>query len=374
MSDDGDRKFDPTPQRREEFRKQGRFARSRDAAGLASAVCVIGVLVGSREAIGRTASGLFVASHGNLEALARDQPVDALRIGITSLAAIALPCLVAGAAGAVVACLVQAGIRVDFGAVGLKPERFNPIDRLKQMFSPQKAGFEMVLSLLRVGVVGYVAYRALVVELGELLSLARLPIELSIGKILSSALHVIMAAGGALAVISLVDYAQSRFRIEQDMKMTRQELMEEMRRQEGDPKVKGRAKARARALARKRALQSVKKAHVVVTNPTHIAVALRYDPGDPAPVVVSKGHDDDALRIRAEARKHGVPILENRPLARALDAEVQIGQAIPLAHFAAVARVLAFVYRLRGRPMPGASARSRIGAQPPARGVRNRPG
>ena len=130
--------------------------------------------------------------------------------------------------------------------------------------------------------------------------------------------------------------------------MTRQELTQEMRQQDGDPKVKGRMKARARALAKKRALQNVKKASVVVTNPTHVAVALRYDEKDAAPVVVAKGLDDEALRIRTEARKYGIPILENRPLARALEAEVPIGHAIPAAHFAAVARVLAFVYRLRG--------------------------
>ena len=162
-------------------------------------------------------------------------------------------------------------------------------------------------------------------------------------------LHVVLGAGGALAAIALADYGQSRFRLEQDLKMTRQELMQEMRQQDGDPKVKGRMKARARALAKKRAMQNVKKAHVVVTNPTHIAVALRYDEKDAAPTVVAKGQDDDALRIRAEARKYGIPILENRPLARALDAEVPVGHPVPMAHFAAVARVLAFVFRLRKR-------------------------
>jgi flagellar biosynthetic protein FlhB len=108
-------------------------------------------------------------------------------------------------------------------------------------------------------------------------------------------------------------------------------------------------RARARALAKKRAIQNVKKADVVVTNPTHIAVALRYGDKDAAPVVVAKGHDDDALRIRSEARKYGIPILENRPLARALDAEVPVGRAIPVAHFAAVARILAYVFRLKNK-------------------------
>jgi flagellar biosynthetic protein FlhB len=201
--------------------------------------------------------------------------------------------------------------------------------------------------LLRVAVVGFVAYRVLMADLSELLSLARVPVEVSGDRIVAAILHVVLGAGAVLLAIAILDYVQSRIALQQELKMSRQELMEEMRQQDGDPRVKGRMKARARALAKKRALQNVKKAKVIVTNPTHVAVALRYEETDAAPVVVAKGHDDDALRIRAEARKYGIPILENRPLARALDAEVQIGQAIPMAHFAAVARVLAFVYRLR---------------------------
>jgi flagellar biosynthetic protein FlhB len=113
---------------------------------------------------------------------------------------------------------------------------------------------------------------------------------------------------------------------------------------------------RARALARKRAITNVKTADVVVANPTHISVALRYSEKDAAPIVVAKGHDEVAMQIRAEARKHGIPILENRPLARALDAEVRVGHPIPAAHFTAVAKVLAFVYRLRGPRGRGARA------------------
>jgi flagellar biosynthetic protein FlhB len=211
----------------------------------------------------------------------------------------------------------------------------------------------MILSLLRVGVVAYVAYRAALVELPDLLGLARSSVDVSVERIVQASVHVTFSAGAALAAIAVVDYAQSRMRIAKEMKMTRTEVMEETRQNEGDQKVKHRIKARARAMARRRSLQGVKKADVIVTNPTHIAVGLRYDEKDAAPVVVAKGQDDDALRIRAEARKYGIPILENRPLARALDAEVPVGHAIPLAHFAAVARVLAFVFRLRGNRKRG---------------------
>ena len=131
--------------------------------------------------------------------------------------------------------------------------------------------------------------------------------------------------------------------------MTRQEVMDEHKQSDGDPKLKARMRARARNNAKRRAMENVKTATVVVANPTHISVALRYSKTDPAPIVVAKGHDELAMQIRAEARKHGIPILENRPLARALDSEVPVGRPVPAAHFAAVARILAFVYKIKGR-------------------------
>jgi flagellar biosynthetic protein FlhB len=158
-------------------------------------------------------------------------------------------------------------------------------------------------------------------------------------------------------VVAVADYAHAWFSLERDLKMTRQERVDESRQSDGDPKAKGRMKQRARAIAKKRGLGSVKTADVIVTNPTHYAVALRYGPKDVAPVVVAKGTDEAALRIRTEARRLGIPIIENRPLARALNAEVSIGRIVPQAHFAAVAQVLAFVYRLRRRGAIGGGTR-----------------
>jgi flagellar biosynthesis protein FlhB len=347
MSEQGEKQFEPTEQRRENFRKQGRFARARDAAPVAALLSAIGVLVGSRPAMGAALDRLFLASHGNLAVLGHGQPGDVFRFAGEALLAMAGPASIAASGAAVVAGLVQTGLHLNLESVGFKMERLDPIGRLKQLAAPKKALVEMLMSILRVGLVGYVAYRASMAELPDLLDLARTSVDVAVERIMKAAVRVMLSTGSVLAGIAVIDYAQSRFQLGRDMRMTRQEFMEDMRQQDGDPKIKGRMKARARALAKKRALLNVKKADVVVTNPTHIAVALRYDEKDAAPVVVAKGQDDFALRIRSEARKYGVPILENRPLARALDAEVPIGQAIPMAHFAAVARVLAFVYRVR---------------------------
>lgn len=347
--DDGQKQFDPTEQRREQFRKDGRFARSRDASGVAATFAVIGALMGTRGAIAQAFLRLFQVSHGDLTAVARGQTDDVLRLSGEAMLTIAGPAMLAAALAAAVAGLVQTGGYVNVDGIGFKASRLDVVGRLQQMFSPRQAMTEVLLSILRVGVVGYVAYRAASTEAPDLLTLSRVPVNESAERIIAAASRVVIFAGGAVAVIAIIDYAQSRFKLSQEMKMTRQELMEEMRQNDGDAKVKGRMRARARALAKKRMMQNVKQADVIVTNPTHIAVALRYGEGDPAPVVIAKGHDDAALRIRAEARKYGIPILENRPLARALDAEVKVGHPVAMAHFAAVARILAFVYKIRGR-------------------------
>jgi flagellar biosynthetic protein FlhB len=344
----GEKQFEPTAHRREEFRKQGRFPRARDAAAVAATLSVLAALLGSRGASRAALDRLFLASFGDLAALSRGTHVDAFRFAGEALLALAGPACVAGAGAALVIGVAQGGLRVNLDAIGFKAQRLDPFARLKQIASPKQAAVEMFMSVLRIGVVGYVAYRASLVEVPDLLGLARASVDVSVERIIKAATRVIMGAGGALAAIAAIDYVQSRVQLGREMMMTRQEFMEEMRQQDGDPKIKGRIKARARALAKKRALQNIKKSDVVVTNPTHVAVALRYADKDPAPVVVAKGHDDYALRIRAEARKYGIPILENRPLARALDAEVPVGHTIPMAQFAAVARVLAFVYGLRG--------------------------
>ena len=350
---DAQRAFAPTPRRREEFRKQGRFARARDAATVAATLSVVGTLLGSRTAIGAALQRLFRATHGNVAAFATGGYGDAFRVAGESLLSIAVPPMLAAAGAGAVAGLAQSGLRLNTESLGFTLSRMNPSARIRDLVSPKRAAVELILSLLRIGLIAYVAYRISLVEFTDLLTLGRVPLEVSLDAIVRSIVHVIVGATLALGVIAVVDYLQSHLRLAKEMMMTRQELMEDQRHAEGDPRLKGRMKARARALAKKRALQNVKRADVVITNPTHIAVALRYNDRDPAPVVVAKGHDDIALSIRREARTCGIPILENRPLARALDAEVPVGQTIPAAHFAAVARVLAYVYRLRGRGRRG---------------------
>jgi flagellar biosynthetic protein FlhB len=346
--DQGERSFDPTPLRRESFQKQGRFARSRDAGSVAATFAVVAVLIGSEARIESAVEQAFVQCHGNLDALGRGEAEGAFQAALALLSVLAAPAVVGAALTGTGVGLVQGGARVYTEVIGFHFERLNPFPNLARLFSPKEGTTQAILSVLRVGFVGYVAYRAAVLQLPVLLAASHQGVRAGGALIVESAGHVMLTALGALAAVAALDYVQSRFSLERQMKMTRREMTEENRSQSGDPKVKAKMKARLRAMARRRALENVKRATVIVVNPTHVSVALRYKPADAAPIVLAKGHDEIALAIRSEARKHGIPILENRPLARALDAEVEVGRSIPAAHFAAVAKILAYIYKTHG--------------------------
>lgn len=345
----GERTLEASEHRREEFRKQGRYARARDVGGLAATGGALLALVAGRAEIARAAMQLSQRTLGDLSALDR---IGLMRVASDACAPLLfqfLPVLTAAAVCAFLASYAQAGFRPNPDALEVKFDRLDPSAGFKRIFEVKKAFSELGTALVRVGLVGWVAYRAVRAEIPPLLTAARAPLGAGAHVAFTAAGNVVVSVMVALLVSAAVDYAQSRFSLEQELKMTRQEKMDEAKQQEGDPKAKGRMRARARALARKRATTSVKSADVIVTNPTHISVALRYGPKDPAPIVIAKGHDELAFRIRREARKHGIPILENRPLARALDAQVAVGKPIPPQFFSAVAQVLAFVYRLKRR-------------------------
>lgn len=358
-SDDGERTLDPTPKRREDFRKQGRIARARDAAPLAATFGALAVLLGSRQAAGHAISVLFARTHGDVGALARGDAAP-LRAAALAFSGLAVPVAIAAALGAVVGSVAQVGFHFEPDHLTPKPEKMDPFGRLKEIFSFKRGGVELAVSFLRIAVVGYVAYRTLLLDLPRLYGLADLSPDAALATLVDVGLHVVMWILGALGLVAAVDYAQSKLRLEKELKMTLKELKEESRAEEGDPKVKGRQRARARAMARRRALQSVKDASVVVTNPTHVSVALRYGAKDAAPIVIAKGHDDLALAIRSQARRHGVPIVESRLLARALDAEVPVGRPIPEAHYAAVAKILAFVFKIRPQRPAAAAPRGSV--------------
>ena len=346
-----------TDKRREQFRKEGKFPKARDLTAVATIAGVVLALALGQGTMTRAFDGFARRCYGDLTAVTRGDVAGLLVAAGGALLTLAAPTALAAACAAVLFGGAQAGFRLYPKMLEPKLERLNPIPRLKQLLTPQHAAYEVTLAMARVSVVGYVCYTTLEDELPGLLALAGAPVTESIQSTMSVLLWMTLKAAGVLLVMAVVDYTYNRHKLGKEMRMSTQDLKQEQRQYELDPKVKGKLKQRMREVSKQRILAAVSQADVIITNPTHIAVALRYAETDVAPVVIAKGHDQLALRIRAEARKHSIPIVENRAVARSLHAEVEMGESIGAAHYVAVAEVLAFVFSLRaGRPPARARA------------------
>jgi len=207
---------------------------------------------------------------------------------------------------------------------------------------------ELAKNLLKVTIVGGIAYAALDSVMVESVNLMDSDVESVLGFMAKASLGIGLKTGLAFLALAVLDYFYQRFEFERDLRMTKQEVKEESKQQEGDPLVKSRIRSIQRRIAYKRMMQDVPKADVVVTNPTHLAVALKYQAGAmSAPKVVAKGADLIAQRIRALALEHDIPVVEDKPLAQALYKSVDVGEEVPEKLFQAVAQLLAYIYRLK---------------------------
>lgn len=346
---------DPTPRRREEARRQGRVPFSTEAVG--SLVLLAGVvglanfgadLWDAMRAV--FAHDLARLSHPYLDALGARELIQ--RAALRMLAALAPFFAILLAVGAA-ASLVQVGFQINTEKLSPDFDKLNPANGAKRLFSVQavvKAG----LMLLKVGALGGVAYLVLGNRVGVMTGLGRGDLSWAAAASWAIVLRLSLWLVAAVALVAVLDYLYQRRRFEVALRMTRQELKDELKQEEGDPEIKARIRQIGRQRAQRRMMREVPKATVVVTNPTHYAVALRYNPPqDDAPVVVARGTGPFAKRIAAVARTNAVPVLERPALARAL-AGVREGRAIPGPLFKAVAEVLSFVYRLRGSGPGGA--------------------
>ena len=233
----------------------------------------------------------------------------------------------------------------------LKPKfsKLNPLKGFKKFFS-LNALVELVKSIAKIGLILYICYSYLKDKWAMLLNLY----DVTLMQALQLAAETVTDLGIRIAllymVIAFADFAYQKIKFKNDMKMTKQEIKEEYKQQEGDPQIKGKIRQKMRESSMRRMMQDLPQADVVITNPTHYAVAIKYDPKvADAPLVIAKGEDYLAARIKEAAREHHIEIVENKPLARMLYANVDIGQAVPPELYQAVAEVLAFVYQLQGK-------------------------
>lgn len=270
----------------------------------------------------------------------------------TALAVATLPLLCIILAAGVLINLVQVGFL--FLPQKLMPDlqRISPLEGFRRIFSLTGL-VRLLFGLFKIVIVASVALICLRAQAGTLLNLVGLEVGPICRFLAEISLWTCLKAGAALFVLALLDYAYQFWKREQDLRMTPQEVREEMKRLQGDPQVIARRRVVQRQLALHRLSSDVRKADVVVTNPTELAVAVQYDAAKmAAPVVIAKGAGTLAERIRQIAAEHGIPIVERKPLAQALYREVDVGKPIPGKLYAAVAELLAYVYQMQGRPLP----------------------
>jgi flagellar biosynthetic protein FlhB len=339
-----------TPKKRSEARQKGQVARSQDVNGAVVLMAAILALSAFGPGI---VHRLQEAMVGVLAFVSSPEVVD--REGVTELF-MTVGQHVALAAAPVIAVCALAGIVANVGQIGLKPsakalapdfKKLNPLTGAKNLFG-MNAAVEGGKSLLKVGAVGGIVALAVFPKLEEMGALVGMPAQELLPHLGATILHVAQWAAGAYLAIAALDFLYQRHRFEKNLKMDKEEVKQEHKQQELPSEIKGAQRRRAMELARARMMDAVPTADVVVTNPTHYSVALKYDSGNPAPVVVAKGTDHLALRIRREAAAHGVAVVPDPPLARALYASVEVGRMIPEELFQGVAQLLAYVYKIAG--------------------------
>ena len=350
-----------TPKRIEDARRRGEVPRSRDLTSAAVLLAAGAGLYGLGGIVGGQLLAMMHEAFTFSRAEALDDSMPALAFGraVGEALLICAPLFGLTLVAALLAPLAIGGWNVSSEALAPKWERLDPVAGFRRLFSV--AGLiELGKSLARFAVVGGTGALVLWIQSDELLALGQEPLTLAIGHAMGLAGMALIVLAASMVVIAAVDAPLALWQHRRSLRMTRQEVRDELRENEGNPEVRGKVRARQQAVARSRMMQEVPKADVIVTNPTHYAVALRYDESrSRAPVVVAKGRDLVAARIRAVASEHGVPVLEAPPLARALHAACDLGEEIPARLYAAVAQVLAYVYQLRaarrsGIPAPAA--------------------
>ncbi|MDR0649653.1 MAG: flagellar biosynthesis protein FlhB [Synergistaceae bacterium] len=355
----GERTEPATPRRRGKAREEGQMAKSQDLtaatviiSGLLSLYLLSGFFYESVASMLRD-----TLSHLSSETMAGDDwwrvPLyAAMRAFFSAWLPIGLIC----AAAAVIILVRQVGLKVITKPFVPKFDRFNPVSGLKKIISPRSL-VELGKGLSKALVLLWVLYAAIRDERDFFLALMNYDLAHGAAAVMGKIWWLALKMSLFLLLIGLIDHAYQRWSFEKSIRMSKQEIKDEYKQMEGDPAIKRRIRQKQRELARGRMMSDVPKADVVVTNPTHIAVAVQYDQKSMiAPVVIAKGQGLIAQRIRDLAEENKIPVIENKPLARALMAQVEVGETVPQELYRSVAEVLAFIYRLKeNRQAKGAS-------------------
>lgn len=354
----GGEKTEPaTAKKLRDARKEGKIVKSKD---LSAAVELLALFLVMKIFISYVAEGLlgvFGLMYNGIPDIIYESgnglPLNTVsRLGqtvILKIIQIVIPFFLIGLIVTFLIGVLQAGWKVTTKPMQPKFNKFNPINGFKRICSKDSL-FELLKAFLKLGIIGYIAYGAIMDHKDELFLLY----DISLLSAIILVGQIIINTGIKIAVVYLllgiVDWAYQKHKFNEDMKMTKQEVKDEFKNTEGSPEIKGRQRSKMREVSQRRMMQNIPKADVVITNPTHLAVALQYDPGvAKAPVVLAKGADYLAKRIREAAMEHHIEIVENKPLAHSLYGSVEIGQEIPPELYHPVAEILAMLQKYQDK-------------------------
>ena len=352
--DVGERTERATPRRRREARQRGQNVESRDFSGAVMLLAaVIAFHIFGMTMVGDAADVMrYCLREPWIPLRQEDVRTQATALMVRAAVALAPWIGLVFAVSFLTQVIMVEGIEVRAGKNYIRISQFNPIQGVKRLVSLRglvKTGLDIAKVLL----LGSISYWFIAREMSSLAALAATPFPPVVGYAFGRALTLAYYLAAALMILGIADYAYQKYQFEKDLRMTKQEVKEEHKDLEGDPKIKARRRRMQLEMATKRMMAAVPEAEVVITNPTHFAVALHYKPETmDAPVLVAKGADLLAQRIREEAAKHNVPVIENKPLARLLYFATEVGGVIPEDSFVTVAEILAYVYQITGMQPP----------------------
>lgn len=346
----GEKTEEPTSKRQSEARKKGQVAKSAEV----NAVCLFITAFTVLQVYGASMYNelLSIMHYMFTEFFRQPFTIEAIHGLFLLLCMVFLktlmPVMVAIFVVMIVVNIAQVGW--SFNTESLMPnfEKLNPISGIQKLLSP-KVLVELLKAIIKVIIVVYYLYKFIAQEIDALPSMVLSDLKLDVGYSIDLLVRLVYDICKVMLVFALFDYGYQWWNHKQSLKMSKQEIKEEMKQTEGNPQIKSKIKQKQREMAMQRMMSEVPKANVIVTNPTHFAVALKYENDMPAPLVVAKGKDLVALKIKEIAKNNNVAIVENKPLARVIFQTVEIGDIIPPELYQAVAEVLAYVYKLKGR-------------------------
>lgn len=349
MADDqGERSEEATQTRREDFRKRGQVAQTRELASTLFLLFGLGAIFALSKFFLKELSEIFQYTMGpDLVSQVRNGDVmTAAKLAGEKMALLIAPALGIALIISIGSSVLQVGwIQVE-DALTFNFDKINPIQGFKRIFSLRTL-MEGVKSFAKLCLIIGIVYLVLKSETIKLPYMVQFDVSQTMTYLGNITVRLLGSVGVAMAVLAAADYFFQRWDLEKQMMMTKQEIKEEHKSREGDPLIKSRIRRVQREMANKRMMEKVPQADVIITNPTHIAVALKYDANLPAPQLIAKGADLIAEKIKALAKENNIPVVENKPLARTIYKTMKLGQVIPRELFVAVAEVLSYVYRLK---------------------------